>query len=54
MRKTVGSVADLNEIFENEDDKDQLRDELNALQHFWTDNEMENGRHKLFNFQLSK
>ena len=28
---------------ENEDESDQLRDELNACQHFSTDTEMENG-----------
>ena len=39
---------------ENEDDSDQLRDELNACQHILTDTKMENGRHKVFNFQLSK
>ena len=48
------SVADLNKILENEDDSDQLRDESNACQHFLTDTDMENGRHKVFNFQLSK
>ena len=53
-RKTNDSVADLNKILENEEDSDQLRDELNACQHFLTDTEMENGRHKVFNFQLSK
>ena len=53
-RKTSDSVADLNKILENEEDSDQLRDELNACQHFSTDTEMENGRHKVFNFQLSK
>ena len=53
-RKTSGSVAGLIKILENEEDSDQLRDELNACQHFLTDIEMENGRHKVFNFQLSK
>ena len=48
------SVADLNKILENEDDSDQLRDESNACQHFLTDTDMENGRHKVLNFQLSK
>ena len=38
----------------NEEDSDQLRDELNACQPFFLDSEMENGRHKEFNFQLSK
>ena len=48
------SVADSNKILENEEDSDQLRDELNTCHHFLTDTEIENGRHKAFNFQLSK
>ena len=52
--KASDSAADLNKIFENEEDSDQLQDELNACQHFLTDTEVENGRHKLFNFQNSK
>ena len=52
--KASDSAADLNKIFENEEDSDQLQDELNACQHFLTDTEIENGRHKLFNFQNSK
>ena len=44
----------MNKILKNEEDSDQLEDELNACQHFLTDTEMENGRHKVFNFQLSK
>ena len=53
VRKTSDFVADLNKILENEKNSDQIRDELNACQHFLTDTEMENGRHKVFNFQLS-
>ena len=53
-RKTSESFADLNKILENEENTDQLRDKLNACQHFLTDTEIENGRHKVFNFQLSK
>ena len=53
-RKTSDSVADLNKILENEDNSDQLRDKLNACQQFLTDTEMENERHKVFNFHLSK
>ena len=53
-RKMSDSVADLNKILENEEDSDQLRDELNVCQHLLTDIEMEKGRHKVFNFQLSK
>ncbi|XP_063724371.1 neuronal acetylcholine receptor subunit non-alpha-3-like [Symsagittifera roscoffensis] len=48
-RKTSDSVANLNKILENEEDNDQLRDELNACQHFLTDTEIENGRHKILN-----
>ena len=45
----------LNKVLENEEeDSDQLRNELNACQHFLTYTEMKNGRHKVFNFQLSK
>ena len=44
----------MNKILEDEEDSDQLRDELNACQHFLTDTEMENGRHKVFNFHFSK
>ena len=39
---------------ENEEDSNQLRDKLNACQHYLTDTEKKNGRHKVFNFQLSK
>ena len=53
-RKTSDSIADFNKILENEEDIDQLRDELNASQHFLTDTEMDYGRHKVFNFQLSQ
>ena len=52
--KTGEFFADLYKILENEEDTDQLRDELNACQHFLTDTEMENGRNKVVNFQLSK
>ena len=53
-RKTSDSVADLSKILENEEESDQLRDELDASQHFLTDTEMKNGRQKVFNFQFSK
>ena len=39
---------------ENEEERDQPRDELNACHHFLTDTETEIGRHKVFNFHLSK
>ena len=38
----------------NEEESDQLWDELNACQHFLTGTEIEDGRHKVFNFQFSK
>ena len=53
-RKKSDSVADLNKILENEEDSDHLRDELSDCQHFLTHTELENGHHKVFNFQLSK
>ena len=53
-RKTSEFVDNLNKILENEENNDQLRDELNACQHLLTDTEMENGRQKVFIFQLSK
>ena len=53
-RKTSDFLLTLNEILENQEDTDQLRDELNACQHFLTDNEIENGRRQVFNFQFSK
>ena len=35
-------------------DSEELTDELNVCQHFLTNTEMEKGRHKVNNFQLSK
>ena len=32
----------------------KLKEELSACQHFLVDTEMENGRHTVFNFQMSK
>ena len=45
-------MADLNKIVE--EDGEKLKEELSACQHFLVDTEMENGRRKVFNFQLSK
>ena len=53
-REMSDSIADMNQALENEEDSDQLRDELNACQHFFTDTDMRSGRHKVINFQLSK
>ena len=54
MRKTSDYVADLSEILAKEEDNDQLQDELNACHNVLTDTAMENGRHNVFIFQLSK
>ena len=46
---------DLNKIVEEEgEDGEKLKEELSPYQHFLVDTEMENGRHKLFNFQMSE
>ena len=34
-------------------DDQSLREELESCKHFWTDTEMENGRHRVFNFAIS-
>ena len=47
-------MADLNKIVVEEDNGEKLKEELSACQHFLVDTEMENGRHKAFNFQVSK
>ena len=48
-------MADLNKIVEEEgDDGEKLKEELSACQHFLVNTEVENGRHKVFNFQMSK
>ena len=39
---------------EEGEDGEKLKEELSACQHFLVDTEMENGRHKVFNFQMSK
>ena len=45
----------MNKIVEGEgEDGVKLKEELSACQHFLVDTEMENGRHKVFNFQMSK
>ena len=55
QRKPSDTVADLNKIVEEEgEDGEKLNEELSACQHFLVDTEMENGRHKVFNFQMSK
>ena len=48
-------MVDLNKIVEEEgEDGEKLREELSACQHFLVDTEMESGRYKVFNFQMSK
>ena len=48
-------MADLNKIVEEKGENgERLKEELSACQHFMVDTEMENGRHKVFNFQMSK
>ena len=55
QRKSSDTMADLNKIVQEEgDDGDKLKEELSACQHFLVDTEMENRRHKVFNFQMSK
>ena len=55
QRKPSDTVADLNKIVEDEgEDGEKLKEELSACQHFLVDTEMENGRNKVFNFQMSK
>ena len=55
QRKPSDTVADLNKIVEKEgEDGEKLKEELSAFQHFLVDTEMENGRHKVFNFHMPK
>ena len=53
--KPSDTVVDLNIIVEEEgEDGEKLKEELSACHHFLLDTEMENWRHKVFNFQISK
>ena len=55
QRKPKDTVADLSKIVEEEGEDDKkLKEKLNACQHFLVDTKMENGRHKVFNFQITK
>ena len=48
-------MAELNKIVEKEgEDEEKLKEELSACQHILLDTEMKNGRHKVFNLQISK
>ena len=55
QRKSSDTIADLNKIVEEEGENcEKLKEEHCACQPFLVDTEMENGRHKVFNFQMSK
>ena len=51
------SSESLKEVLESEEldkNNEQLQQELSACQHFFDNAEMENGRHRVFKFKLSK
>ena len=53
----IKSSEKLKEVLESEEldqNNEQLQQELSVCQHFFDDTEMENGRHRVFNFKLSK
>ena len=55
QRKPSDTVADLNKIVEEEgEDGEKLKEEPSACQHFLVYTEIENERHKVFNFEMSK
>ena len=55
QRKSGDTVADLNKIVEEEgDDGEKLKEDMSACQQFLVDTEMDSGRHKIFNFQMSR
>ena len=55
QRKPSDTVADLNKNVDEEGESgENLKEELSACQHFLMDTQMENGRHKVPNFQMSK
>ena len=55
LQKPSDTVADLDKIVEEEkEDGEKLKEEISACHHFLVDTEMENGRHKVFIFQMSK
>ena len=51
MSEKLNKVLEWEELDKN---NEQLQQELNACQHFFDDTEMENGRHRVFNFKLYK
>ena len=51
------SSESLKEVLESEEldkNNEQLQQELSACKHFFDNTEMENGRHRVINFKLSK
>ena len=55
QRKPSDTIAELNRIVEEEgEDGEKLKEELSACQLFLVDTEIENERHKVFNFQMCK
>ena len=55
QQKASYSVTDLNKTVKEEvEDGEILNAELSACQHFLVDTKMENWRHKVFKFQMSK
>ena len=41
------------EVILGDNDDHSLREEMESCKHFLTDTEMENGRHRVFNFAMS-
>ena len=55
QRKPSDTVVELNKVLEEEGEVgEKLMAERDACQRFLVDTEMEKGRHKIFNFQMSK
>ena len=53
--KFSDAVVDMNKVVEEEgEDGEKKKEEVSACQHFLVDTETVNGRHKLFNFEMSK
>ena len=54
-RKPSDTMPDLNKIVEEgREAGEKFEEEFSACQYFLVDTDMENGRHKVFNFQMSK
>ena len=52
--KSSGSLKEVLESEELDRNNEQLQQELSACQHFFDNTELENGRHRVFNFKLSR